>query len=53
MTTFTNTIFLKNQKYEHGGQLKVKLHVLFYGNNSQTVALRKRNFGTVKYHGHI
>jgi hypothetical protein len=34
--------FLKNQKYEHGGQLKVKICILFHGNdNSQIAALRQ------------
>jgi hypothetical protein len=26
--------FVKNQKYEPGGWLKVKIHILFYGDNS-------------------
>jgi hypothetical protein len=29
----------KNQKYEHGGQLKVKIHILLYGENSSTTNL--------------
>jgi hypothetical protein len=28
------SLLQKNQKYEYGGQLKVKIHVLFYGDNS-------------------
>jgi hypothetical protein len=28
------TIFVKNKKYEHGGQLNVKIHSLFCGDNS-------------------
>jgi hypothetical protein len=31
---------------------KIKIHVLFYGDNSLTVALGKMKFGIVKYHGH-
>jgi hypothetical protein len=32
-------VFVKNQKYEHGGRLIVKIHILFYGDNSWTPAL--------------
>jgi hypothetical protein len=28
------TIFARIQKYKHGGQLKVKIHILFYGENT-------------------
>jgi hypothetical protein len=42
----------KTKKYEHGGQLNVKIHSLFCGDNSSTVALRQMNFGIVKDHGH-
>jgi hypothetical protein len=34
------TIFVKNQKFEHGGQLKVEIHILFYAHNSWSIALR-------------
>jgi hypothetical protein len=51
-TNITGTIFVKNQKCERGGRLKVKIHVLFYGDNSWNVALREIKFGTVKDHGH-
>jgi hypothetical protein len=45
-------LFARYQKYEHGGQLNVKIHILFYRNNSWTVALvRKMKFGTVNAHG--
>jgi hypothetical protein len=30
---------VKKQKYKSRGQLKVKIHILFYGNNSWIVAL--------------
>jgi hypothetical protein len=30
---FTN-IYEKNQKYEHVGQFKFKIHILFYADNS-------------------
>jgi hypothetical protein len=40
------------QKYEHGGRLKVKIHTLFYGENSWTVALRQMKFCTWKDHWH-
>jgi hypothetical protein len=33
-STSIKTVFVKNQKYECGGQLKVKIHILFYGDNS-------------------
>jgi hypothetical protein len=52
MTTFNNRISVKPQKYKRGRQLKVKIHILFYGDNSRTVALKKMKLGTVKYHGH-
>jgi hypothetical protein len=32
-------IFLRNQKYEYGGWLKFKIHVLSYGENLGTFAL--------------
>jgi hypothetical protein len=43
---------LRKTKYKHGRQLNVILHVLFYENNSGTVALRQMKFCTVKDHGH-
>jgi hypothetical protein len=42
----------KTKKYEHGGRLNVKIHSLFCGDNSGTVALRQMNFGAVRDHGH-
>jgi hypothetical protein len=30
------TIVAKNQKYEHNGRLKFKIHILFNGDNSWT-----------------
>jgi hypothetical protein len=44
------TIFVKNKKYERGGQLKFKLHILFCGENSWTVAVSKIRFGIVEDH---
>jgi hypothetical protein len=44
---------VRNQKYEEGGGwLNVELHILFYGDNSGTVALSQMKFGAVKGHGH-
>jgi hypothetical protein len=43
---------LQKQRYEHGGRLKIKIQVLFCGENSLTTALRQMKFGTVKYHVH-
>jgi hypothetical protein len=43
---------VENQKYEHGGQLKGKIHVLSYGDNSITTKLRQTEFAAVKDHGH-
>jgi hypothetical protein len=37
------TTFVKNQNYEHGGQLKSKTRILFF-------ALRQMKFGRVKDH---
>jgi hypothetical protein len=31
----------------------VKIHVLFYGYNSCTIALRQINFGIVRDHGYV
>jgi hypothetical protein len=38
----------KTKRYEHGGRLNVKIHSLFCGDNSWTVALRPINFGIVR-----
>jgi hypothetical protein len=43
---------VKNKKYEHGGRFEVKVHILFYGDNSWTVAVSEMKFGTVEDHGH-
>jgi hypothetical protein len=40
------------QKYEYGRRLKVKIHILFYGENSWTVALSQMEFCRLKDHGH-
>jgi hypothetical protein len=39
---------VKNQTYESGGLLEVKIHILFYRYHSITVAFRQMNFGSVK-----
>jgi hypothetical protein len=39
MDKFNETIFVKNKKYERGCRLKVKVHILFYGDNSRTIAV--------------
>jgi hypothetical protein len=44
--------FCKNKKYEHSDRLNVKIHSLFCGDNSWTVALRQMNFGIVRDLGH-
>jgi hypothetical protein len=46
-TTFNKSAFLKNQKYEHGGLFKVKMHILFCGDAPLTVALKRMKFCTV------
>jgi hypothetical protein len=46
-------MFVKNKKYERGGRLKVKVHILFYGDNSWTVAVGQMKFGIVEDHGDI
>jgi hypothetical protein len=50
-TTFIETIFVKNKKYERGGRLKVKLDILFYGDNPWIVAVSQMRFGIVEDHG--
>jgi hypothetical protein len=32
-TIFIKTMFVKSQEYEHGEWLKVKIHILFYGDS--------------------
>jgi hypothetical protein len=45
MNTFNKAIFIKiKKKYELGWRLKVKIHILFYGNSSRTVALRQEMY---------
>jgi hypothetical protein len=39
MNNFIMTIFVKNQKYKCGGEFKLKVHVLFYGDRSRISAL--------------
>jgi hypothetical protein len=45
--------FAKTQNYKHGGRLKIKIRILFYGDKSYTVAFRQTKFGIMKEHGHI
>jgi hypothetical protein len=42
----------KTQKYECEWCLKIKIHILFYGDISLTIALRQTKFGTSKDHGY-
>jgi hypothetical protein len=42
--TFNKTTFTRNQKYEHGERLKVKIKILFYAENSLTVTRRRMKF---------
>jgi hypothetical protein len=51
-TTFNKTTSAWNQKYEHGGLLKVKMNILSDGDNSWTFTLRQTTFGTMKDNGH-
>lgn len=45
---------MKNEKYERGEWLDVKIHILFYLSNSWNLELivRRTSFGTVKDNGH-
>jgi hypothetical protein len=45
---------VKNEKYERGvaAGLKLKVHILFYGDNSWTVAVGQMKSGIVEDHGH-
>jgi hypothetical protein len=43
MDSFKSDHFCE-KKYEHGGRLKVKINILFCGENSWTVALRQLKF---------
>jgi hypothetical protein len=43
---------VKNKKYERGGRFKVKVHILFCGNNSWTVAVSQMKYGIAEDHGH-
>jgi hypothetical protein len=51
-TTFNGTTFEKNQKYKRHAWLNLKIHILFYGENSWTVALPQMKFVAMKDHGH-
>jgi hypothetical protein len=42
----------KTKKYEHGGRLKFKINILFYGDNSRTAALTQTKCCTTKNSGH-
>jgi hypothetical protein len=39
MENFNENIFARKQKWEHGGGLKLKFSILFYGDNSPRFAL--------------
>jgi hypothetical protein len=41
-----------SQKHEHGGMLKVNIHIMCYVDNLRTVALRQMTSGTVNDRGH-
>jgi hypothetical protein len=47
---FNKVTFARNQKYEHGSRLKVKIHTSFCGDCCTYV--RQIKFGTMKDHGH-
>jgi hypothetical protein len=51
---FLTRLFKKNNKYECGGRLKFKTHILFYGDNKRTftLAVRQIQFGKLKDYGH-
>jgi hypothetical protein len=38
---------VKTHKHERGGQVKVRIHILVYGDNSRTVALKEKTFAAV------
>jgi len=40
------------KKSECGKRLKVRIHILFYGDNSRIAALTQTRFNKVKDHGH-
>jgi hypothetical protein len=42
----------KNYKYERGRLLNFEIHVLFYGDNSWTLAIRQMQFGAGKDQGY-
>jgi hypothetical protein len=50
--TFNKTIFVKNEKYEHGGQLIFKINIWYYGDNSCTITLRQTKCCTMEDSGH-
>jgi hypothetical protein len=43
---------VRNEQYERGRRLNIKIHILLYGDNSWTVGLRQIKFDTVKDHGY-
>jgi hypothetical protein len=49
--TLNKATFARNQKYEHGERLKVKIKILFYAEKSLTVTRRRMKFFTSKDHG--
>jgi hypothetical protein len=51
-TTFNKTTFVENQKYENSERWKVKIHILFCGENSWAVAFKRMKFWTLKGHAH-
>jgi hypothetical protein len=52
MKNFNKTIFVKNENYKQGTQLKFKTHILFYENNSWIVALGQIKFTAVRDYEH-
>jgi hypothetical protein len=50
----TSEVDVRNQNHKYGERLKLNICILFYGDNSWTVAFRKKNnFGTVRDREHI
>jgi hypothetical protein len=43
-TTFKKTTFARSQKYEYDGRLKFRIHILFDGENSWSIAFRQMTF---------
>lgn len=50
LTTFNQTVFVKDQKCEDRGRLNIRIYISFYGGNQQTVSFRQTKFHATDYH---